>query len=112
MGVEKQVLAPGNGPKPVRGQNVTVHCTGYGKNGDLSQKFWSTKDPGQKPFTFKIGQGSVIKGWDEGVMGMQVGEVGRLHCSPDYAYGPGGFPAWGILPNSVLTFEIEVLSLE
>ncbi|KAG9450796.1 hypothetical protein H6P81_010761 [Aristolochia fimbriata] len=112
MGVEKQVLTPGNGPKPVRGQNVTVHCTGYGKNGNMSQKFWSTKDPGQKPFTFKIGQGSVIKGWDEGVMGMQVGEVARLHCSPDYAYGPGGFPAWGIQPNSPLVFEIEVLSVE
>ncbi|KAL6202327.1 hypothetical protein ACLB2K_026035 [Fragaria x ananassa] len=66
MGVEKQVLRAGTGPKPVAGQKVTVHCTGYGKNGDLNQKFWSTKDPGQQPFTFKIGQGSVIKGWDEG----------------------------------------------
>ncbi|WRX27585.1 FKBP-type peptidyl-prolyl cis-trans isomerase domain - like 10 [Theobroma cacao] len=49
--------------------------------------------------------------WDEGVMGMQVGEVARLRCSPDYAYGAGGFPAWGIQPNSVLDFEIEVLTL-
>ncbi|KAF8411377.1 hypothetical protein HHK36_003926 [Tetracentron sinense] len=71
-----------------------------------------TKDPGQKPFTFQIGQGSVIKGWDEGVMGMQVGEVAHLQCSPDYAYGPSGFPAWGIQPNTVLVFEIEVLSLQ
>ncbi|RZB82893.1 Peptidyl-prolyl cis-trans isomerase FKBP12 [Glycine soja] len=78
MGVEKQLLRPGTGPKPIPGQNVTVHCTGFGKNGDLSQKFWSTKDPGQDPFTFKIGQGSVIKGWDEGVLGMQIGEVARL----------------------------------
>nr|XP_011461003.1 PREDICTED: peptidyl-prolyl cis-trans isomerase FKBP12 [Fragaria vesca subsp. vesca] len=109
MGVEKQVLRAGTGPKPVAGQKVTVHCTGYGKNGDLNQKFWSTKDPGQQPFTFKIGQGSVIKGWDEGVIGMQVGEVARLRCSPDYAYGPSGFPAWGIQPNSVLVFEIELL---
>ncbi|MQM00735.1 hypothetical protein Taro_033478 [Colocasia esculenta] len=62
MGVEKQILRAGTGPKPAKGQNVTVHCTGFGKGGDLSQKFWSTKDPGQKPFTFKIGQGSVIKG--------------------------------------------------
>ena len=110
MGVEKQVLRAGTGPKPVPGQSVTVHCTGFGKNGDLSQKFWSTKDPGQQPFTFKIGQGSVIKGWDEGVLGMQLGEVARLRCSPDYAYGAGGFPTWGIQPNSVLDFEIEVLS--
>ncbi|KAI9177096.1 hypothetical protein LWI28_010999 [Acer negundo] len=112
MGIEKQILTPGNGPKPVAGQKVTVHCTGYGKNGDLSQKFWSTKDPGQQPFTFQIGKGSVIKGWDEGVMGMQLGETARLRCSPDYAYGAGGFPAWGIQPNSVLDFEIEVLSYQ
>ncbi|KAL5855015.1 hypothetical protein ACOSQ4_004817 [Xanthoceras sorbifolium] len=112
MGVEKQILTPGNGPKPVTGQKVTVHCTGYGKNGDLSQKFWSTKDSGQQPFTFQIGKGSVIKGWDEGVMGMQLGETARLRCSPDYAYGAGGFPAWGIQPNSALDFEIEVLSIQ
>ncbi|KAI7992182.1 Peptidyl-prolyl cis-trans isomerase FKBP12 [Camellia lanceoleosa] len=48
--------------------------------------------------------------WDEGVLGMQVGEVAPLRCSPDYAYGPSGFPAWGIQPNSVLVFEIEVLN--
>ncbi|GKU97940.1 hypothetical protein SLEP1_g11011 [Rubroshorea leprosula] len=112
MGVEKQLIRPGTGPKPAKGQKVTVHCTGYGKNGDLSQKFWSTKDPGQQPFSFEVGLGKVIKGWDEGVLGMQVGEVARLQCSPDYAYGAGGFPAWGIQPNSVLAFEIEVLSVQ
>ncbi|CAA3026016.1 peptidyl-prolyl cis-trans isomerase FKBP12 [Olea europaea subsp. europaea] len=78
MGVKKEILTAGTGPKPVPGQKVTVHCTGFGKNGDLSQKFWSTKDPGQKPFAFQIGQGKVIKGWDEGVLGMQLGEVARL----------------------------------
>ncbi|KAL0908635.1 hypothetical protein M5K25_023139 [Dendrobium thyrsiflorum] len=112
MGVQKEILKTGNGTKPVRGQNVTVHCTGFGKDGDLSKKFWSTKDPGQQPFTFKIGLGSVIKGWDEGVMGMEVGEIARLQCSPDYAYGANGFPAWGIRPNSVLVFEIEVLGAQ
>lgn len=112
MGVEKQVIRPGNGPKPAPGQTVTVHCTGFGKDGDLSQKFWSTKDEGQKPFSFQIGKGAVIKGWDEGVIGMQIGEVARLRCSSDYAYGAGGFPAWGIQPNSVLDFEIEVLSVQ
>ncbi|PSS02796.1 Peptidyl-prolyl cis-trans isomerase [Actinidia chinensis var. chinensis] len=112
MGVEKEVLTAGTGPKPVSGQRVTVHFTGFGKNGDLLQKFWSTKDPGQQPFTFKIGQGLVIKGWDEGVMGMQIGEVARLRCSPDYAYDRHGFPAWGIQPDSVLVFEIEVLSVK
>uniref|UniRef100_A0A0F7H0Y9 peptidylprolyl isomerase n=1 Tax=Goodyera fumata TaxID=1390594 RepID=A0A0F7H0Y9_9ASPA len=111
MGVEKQILKAGHGPMPVRGQNVTVHCTGFGKDGDLSKKFWSTKDPGQQPFTFKIGMGSVIKGWDEGVLTMQVGEIAHLRCSPDYAYGANGFAAWGIQPNSTLVFEIEVLSV-
>ncbi|XP_018485579.1 peptidyl-prolyl cis-trans isomerase FKBP12 [Raphanus sativus] len=96
MGMEKQIIRPGTGPKPAPGQTVTVHCTGFGKGGDLSQQFWSTKDAGQKPFSFQIGKGAVIKGWDEGVIGMQIGEVARLRCSPDYAYGAGGFPAWGI----------------
>ncbi|GBG74619.1 hypothetical protein CBR_g19026 [Chara braunii] len=111
MGVEKQVLREGWGPTPHQGQRVTVHCTGYGRNRDLSAKFWSTKDPGQKPFEFKVGLGEVIKGWDEGVVTMKVGEVARLTCSPDYGYGVRGFPAWGIMPNSVLAFEIEVLSV-
>ena len=112
MGFEKEILRAGTGPKPTKGQKVTVHCTGYGKDRDLSKKFWSTKDPGQQPFSFNIAQGSVIKGWDEGVMTMQVGEVARIKCTPDYAYGAGGFPAWGIQPNSVLVFEIEVLSAQ
>ena len=63
-----------------------------------------------QPFTFNVGTGSVIKGWDEGVLGMELGEVATLDCTPDYAYGSGGFPAWGIMPNSRLVFEIEVLS--
>jgi FKBP-type peptidyl-prolyl cis-trans isomerase len=112
MGFEKEIIKAGNGPQPKPGQTVTVHCTGYGKNGDLKQPFWSTKDPGQKPFTFEIGRGKVIKGWDEGVLSMQLGEVARLTCSPDYGYGKNGFPAWGIQPNSVLIFEIEVLKIQ
>lgn len=111
MGVVKTVLKEGSGPKPQVGQDVTVHCTGFGKNRDLDKKFWSTKDPGQEPFTFTVGVGDVIKGWDEGVLGMALGETSRLHCSPDYAYGAGGFPAWGIQPNSELVFEIEVLQI-
>lgn len=50
--------------------------------------------------------------WDEGVIGMQLGEIAKIHCSSDYAYGAGGFPAWGIMPNSELVFEIEVLSFK
>jgi peptidylprolyl isomerase len=132
MPFTKEVVteAPGGAPGPRRGDNVSVHCTGFGKNGDLSKKFWSTKDTNE-PFSFQIGMGSVIKGWDEGVMTMvnrylsscdyvllmrvldfqKKGEVARITCTPDYAYGAGGFPAWGIMPNSTLIFEIEVLSI-
>ena len=70
MGFEKTIIKEGTGSKPTAGKEVTVHCTGYGKNGDMNAKFWSTKDVGQEPFTFKIGRGQVIKGWDEGVMTM------------------------------------------
>lgn len=83
---------------------------GYGKNRDLTMKFWSTKDPGQEPFSFNVGLGQVIKGWDEGVMTMKLGEVARITCTPDYAYGAAGFPAWGIMGDSTLIFEIEVLA--
>eukprot|EP00521_Asterionellopsis_glacialis_P005410 CAMPEP_0195267188 /NCGR_PEP_ID=MMETSP0706-20130129/12442_1 /TAXON_ID=33640 /ORGANISM="Asterionellopsis glacialis, Strain CCMP134" /LENGTH=112 /DNA_ID=CAMNT_0040321893 /DNA_START=29 /DNA_END=367 /DNA_ORIENTATION=+ len=109
MGFTKTILRAGNGIKPQVGQQVTVHCTGYGKNRDLQLKFWSTKDPGQEPFTFQVGKGQVIKGWDESVIDMSLGEIAKIHCSPDYAYGAGGFPAWGIQPNSELVFEIEIL---
>ena len=87
MGFTKTIIRAGSGQLPKRGQQVTVHCTGFGKNRDLSQKFWSTKDPGQQPFTFAVGMGQVIKGWDEGVIGMSLGEIAKIHCSPDYAYG-------------------------
>ena len=107
---EKEVKVQGNGKQIQKGMSCTVHCTGYGKNGDLNKKFWSTKDPGQEPFVFEVGMGNVIKCWDEGVLTMKVGEKSVLTCSPEYGYGAGGFPAWGIMPNSVLRFEIEVLS--
>ena len=75
------------GNKPIAGQSVTVHCTGYGKNGDLKSIFWTTrKDMGAKkdePFTFKIGCGNVIKGWDEGVMNLPLGSRAKIKCSPD-----------------------------
>ncbi|TYZ66397.1 hypothetical protein PybrP1_001218 [[Pythium] brassicae (nom. inval.)] len=111
MGVEKQILAEGNGATPTRGASVTVHCTGYGKDSDLTKKFWSTQDPGQEPFTFQVGLGQVIRGWDDGVLGMRLGEKARLTCSADFAYGARGFPAT-IQPNSPLIFEIEVLKIE
>ena len=109
MGFTKEILVEGTGAGPTAGKKVSVHCTGYGKNNDLAQKFWSTKDPGQSVFEFTIGLSQVIKGWDEGVMTMKTGETAKITCTPDYAYGAGGFPAWGIMPNATLVFEIELL---
>jgi peptidylprolyl isomerase len=109
MGVTRNIIKAGtSGITPRAGQTVTVHCTGYLEGRKM---FWSTKSPGQKVFSFKIGMGQVIRGWDEGVMQMQVGETSELVCTGDYAYGPRGFPAWGIGPNATLTFEIELLSV-
>ena len=100
----------------VLGQSVTVHCTGYGKNGDLNKIFWTTrKNQGavkDDPFTFKIGLKQVITGWDKGVATMSIGSRAKIKCSPDYAYGDGGFPAWGIMPKSPLIFDIELLSIK
>ena len=95
---------------------MTVHCTGYGKDGKLDNIFWTTrKDAGaakDEPFTFDIGLGKVIKGWDAGVAQMAVGSRAKVKCSPAYAYGAGGFDAWGIMPNSPLIFDIELLSIK
>ena len=76
------------------------------------KKFWSTKDAGQKPFTYQAGVGGVIKGWDQGCLGMQIGEVRKLRIPADEGYGAGGFPAWGIPAGATLIFEIEILKIE
>jgi hypothetical protein len=78
MGFTKTLLKAGNGVKPTRGQNVTVHCTGYGKNRDLTQKFWSTKDAGQQPFTFAVGLG-------QGMETYSVGCASSMH-PPQYTF--------------------------
>jgi peptidylprolyl isomerase len=109
-GVTKEVLKEGTGAAVQHGQNVTVHCIGFGKNGDLSLPFWSTRDPGQRAFTFRVGKGEVIPAWDAGVLTMRVGEQAAIVSDAENAYGSGGFPNWGILPDSTLKFEIEVLT--
>ncbi|KAF4708493.1 Peptidyl-prolyl cis-trans isomerase fkbp12, partial [Perkinsus olseni] len=79
---------------------------------ETGKKFWSTKDAGQKPFTYQSGVGQVITGWDQGVLGMHLGEVKQLVIPANEGYGAGGFPAWGIPPNGTLNFEIEVLNIQ
>lgn len=83
MGVTIDRISPGDGTFPKAGQTVSVHYTGTLQNG---KKFDSSRDRGQ-PFQFKLGQGQVIKGWDEGVAQLSKGERAKLTCTPDYAYG-------------------------
>ena len=75
-----------------KGHMVKVHCTGTLQNGT---KFWCSKDPDQDAFEFTVGEKRVIKGWDEGVIGMRQGEVAVLTIPPESAYGSQGFSAWG-----------------
>ncbi|XP_038056837.1 peptidyl-prolyl cis-trans isomerase FKBP1A-like [Patiria miniata] len=107
MGVEVETITPGDGKNfPKKGQTVKVHYTGTLTNG---KKFDSSRDRG-KLFEFKIGQGQVIRGWDEGVAQMSVGQRAKLTCSPDYAYGAAGHP--GVIPpNSTLIFDVELVSI-
>ena len=87
-----QLIRAGSGAAPTKGQNITVHCTGTVQAS--MKKFWSTKDPGQTPFSFKVGLGQVIRGWDESMAGMLVGEVSEVTITGDFAYGASGFPAF------------------
>lgn len=110
MGVEVQTTKPGKGEKfPQKGKKVFVHYTGTLPE-DGNKKFDSSRDRGQ-PFEFNIGVGQVIKGWDEGVMQMSVGQRANLICSPDYAYGDRGYPPI-IPPKAVLEFDVELLGVE
>lgn len=108
MGVNVETLAPGDGKTfPQKGQTVVVHYTGTLTNGN---KFDSSRDR-NKPFKFKIGVGQVIKGWDEGVAQMSVGQRAKLTCTPDYGYGAQG--AGNVIPpNATLIFDVELLGLE
>ena len=79
---------------------------------ETDKKFWSTKDPGQQPFTYKAGVGGVIVGWDQGCLGMRVGEERVLVIPADEGYGQGGFPAWGIPSGGTLEFTLECLKIQ
>mmetsp|Transcript_49414 Transcript_49414/g.92622 ORF Transcript_49414/g.92622 Transcript_49414/m.92622 type:complete len:116 (-) Transcript_49414:242-589(-) len=102
-----EILKPGTGKAIEAGSSPTVHATGVVQQ--TGQKFWSTKDPGQKPFSYEAGRGKVIKGWDQGCLGMKEGEERKLVIPADEGYGAGGFPAWGIPPGATLEFTLECL---
>ena len=101
-----QDIKVGDGAEAVSGKKVTVHYVGTLTNGN---KFDSSRDRG-KGFSFELGRGQVIKGWDQGVAGMKIGGVRKLTIPPEMAYGDKGFSNL-IPPNSTLVLEVELLGV-
>ena len=106
-GLRYQDLKVGNGMTAQRGAVAEVHFEGYLTNG---KRFDSSRDR-QLPFSFKLGAGAVIKGWEEGIVGMKVGGKRKLIIPPELGYGARG--AGGVIPpNSTLVFEVELLKIK
>jgi len=105
-GLQYWDIRKGTGAEAHSGQKVKVHYTGWLTTG---KKFDSSV--GGPPFSFKIDAGDVIKGWDEGVAGMQVGGKRQLRIPPNLAYGEKGYP--GVIPpNATLIFDVTLVSVQ
>ncbi len=112
-GLQFEDTTPGTGAEAKAGQRVKVHYTGWlydpAAANNRGRKFDSSKDRGM-PFSFGLGQGEVIRGWDEGVQGMKVGGTRVLTIPADMGYGARG--AGGVIPpNATLVFEVELLGV-
>ena len=109
----KQDVKVGTGAEATPGRNVQVHYTGWlydeGRADHKGRKFDSSRDRND-PFTFRLGGGEVIPGWDQGVAGMRVGGQRTLTIPPDLGYGSQG--AGGVIPpNATLVFDVELLAV-
>jgi FKBP-type peptidyl-prolyl cis-trans isomerase len=109
MELKIETTQPGTGEQAVKaGDTVSVQYTGKLTDGT---KFDSSYDHGGQPFSFKVGAGQVIKGWDQGLLGAKVGEKRTLTIPPDLGYGATG--AGGVIPpNATLIFDVEVVSIQ
>lgn len=104
-GLTAQIVTVGNDQTAKAGDTVSVHYTGTFEDGKV---FDSSVSSG-RPFSFTLGAGQVIKGWDLGIVGMKVGEKRTLTIAPELGYGPEGYGP--IPPDSTLIFEVELLSI-
>jgi len=102
-----EILKEGTGQGAESDDQVMVHYVGVFEDGT---KFDSSLDRGQ-PFTFVLGAGQVIRGWDLGVAGMKVGEIRRLFIPSEFGYGEAGTPGGPIPPNANLIFDVELLAI-
>lgn len=106
MSLQIEDMVVGEGAEAIAGKKVSVHYTGWLTDGS---KFDSSVDRNQ-PFDFNLGAGMVIRGWDEGVVGMKVGGKRKLTIPPEMGYGARG--AGGVIPpNATLVFEVELLEI-
>ena len=105
--LQKKDLIVGTGPEAATGHKVSVQYVGVAYS--TKKEFDASWKRGQ-PFSFALGEGNVIKGWDQGVPGMKVGGRRKLVIPPDLAYGPSGYPP-AIAPNETLIFVVDLVSV-
>jgi peptidylprolyl isomerase len=109
-GLKYKITKEGNGAVPIAGQNIKTQYTGWLENFDSMEKFDSSRDR-NRPFSFKVGSGAVIKGWDEAFMSMKIGERRQIILPPRLGYGDRG--AGGVIPGgATLYFDVELLAIQ